>query len=250
MTTLIGQYTGSRAIIINDYNEAYNLAKMIAKTDFAPKNYRGKPEDITIAMLFGMEVGLPPIASLQNIAVVNGQPTLWGDGMLSLVENSGLMEDYISSYEGVPYEDNYRAIVTIKRKYRKTLIVSEFSVGDAKRARLWDQKDNWKYYPKRMLLNRARTYALRNGFPDILKGFKSREEMEDSTDMKNVTNIIDENVDGVSNTIPEFAIETEELSQEVIDNFNSCISTDEYMVEKNFNNYNGGEKEEQKILDF
>lgn len=250
MTTQIGQYTGSRVVIINDYNEAYNLAKMIAKTDFAPKNYRNKPEDIMVAMLFGMEVGLPPIASLQNIAVINGQPTLWGDGMLALIENSGLLEDYNYSYGGTPYEDDYRAIVTIKRKDKSAPLVYEFSVGDAKKAGLWDRKDNWKNYPKRMLLNRARSFALREGFPDILKGFKSREEMEDSIDMKDITNSVDEVIEGVSNTIPEFTIETGELSQETIDSFNSGISTDEYMTEENINKYIGGKKEEQKILDF
>ena len=34
--------------------------------------------------MFGMEIGLPPLASLQHVAVVNGRPTLYGDGQLAV----------------------------------------------------------------------------------------------------------------------------------------------------------------------
>ena len=41
--------------------------------------------------------GFTPMAALQSIAVVNGMPTIYGDGMLALVRASGLLEDIIET---------------------------------------------------------------------------------------------------------------------------------------------------------
>ena len=45
-----------------------------------------------IAIMHGLEVGLSPLSALQRIAVINGRPTIWGDGALALVKASGLCE--------------------------------------------------------------------------------------------------------------------------------------------------------------
>jgi hypothetical protein len=43
------------------------------------------------------------------------------------------------------------------------------SVADAK-GRLWTRKGPWEHYPQRMLQMRARAFALRDGFADVLRG--------------------------------------------------------------------------------
>jgi hypothetical protein len=58
-------------------SEAMALAKMIAQSDLAPKDYKGKPGNVLIAMQFGAELGVAPMQSVQNIAVINGRPSLW-----------------------------------------------------------------------------------------------------------------------------------------------------------------------------
>ena len=184
----ITEFKGARAISINNYQEALTLATAICKTSFVPKAYVGKPQEATIAMIYGMEVGLPPMASLQNIAVVNGQPSIWGDGMLALVQNSGLLESYEQSYTGEEGTDSYKAIVKVKRKDNNISITAEFSVADAKNAGLWGKVGTWKTHPKRMLMYKARAFALRDCFPDVLKGLHSVEEMEGEKNIIDITN--------------------------------------------------------------
>ncbi len=53
---------------------------------------------------------------------------------------------------------------------------------DAKRAGLWGKGGPWTAYPKRMLQMRARGFALRDAFPDVLKGMISVEEAQDYPD--------------------------------------------------------------------
>jgi hypothetical protein len=54
-----------------------------------------------------------------------------------------------------------------------------FSVVDAKRAGLFTKAGPWQTYPRRMLQMRARSFALRDAFPNVLKGLISVEEALD-----------------------------------------------------------------------
>ena len=163
------------------FEEAIKFSQMIAKTEFAPKGYRGKPEDCLMAMMTGNEVGLGPMAALQNIAVINGHPSIWGDAALALVKASPdyeyLTEEFI--------EANHSAICKAKKRGEPET-VREFTVDDAKRAGLWDKQGPWKTYPKRMLQLRARSWAIRDTWPHVLKGLSIKEEAQDIP-MENVT---------------------------------------------------------------
>ena len=62
-----------------------DFANQIAKSQMVPQSFRGKPEDIIVAVQWGNEVGLGPMAALQGISVINGKPSLGGEAMLALV---------------------------------------------------------------------------------------------------------------------------------------------------------------------
>ena len=77
----------SNLINVNSWSDALSAAEMIAKTNLCPPNYRNKKEDIIVAWAMGTELGMKPMQSLQHIAVINGKPCLYGDGLLALVKN-------------------------------------------------------------------------------------------------------------------------------------------------------------------
>lgn len=158
--------------------EAMEFAKLIAGTSLVPKSYRDKegkvnPGDILIAVAMGNEVGLKPLQAIQNIAVINGQPTIWGDGMKGLVEASGLMEYCKETWDA----KTQTATCTVKRK-GKPEFTATFSMADATRAGL-AAKETYQKYPQRMCPARARSWAFRGEFSDVLKGLQCREEVED-----------------------------------------------------------------------
>lgn len=175
-----------RAIVPSDLDSAYRLAKAVCMSGLAPKGLE-KPEAAMVAILHGMEVGLTPMMALQKIAVINGRPTIWGDGALGLVRGSGVCEFVTEKMEGVG--DKRTAICTTKRKGEPDPITRCFSVDDAKRAGLWDKGGPWKQYPERMLAMRARAFALRDGFADVLGGLYLAEELQgtETPAMKDVT---------------------------------------------------------------
>lgn len=165
------------AIVPTDIEQCYRLASAIAAANMAPTSYNRDANSIMIGIMHGMEVGLTPMAALQSIAVINGMPTIWGDGALGLVRGSGLLEDFHESLHGEG--DAMEAVCTIKRKGQTSEVVRHFSVQDAKAAGLWGKKGPWQQYPKRMLQMRARSWAMRDGFADVLRGLGIREEVQD-----------------------------------------------------------------------
>ncbi|OGO94864.1 MAG: hypothetical protein A3F10_05510 [Coxiella sp. RIFCSPHIGHO2_12_FULL_42_15] len=141
-----------------------------------PKNFSGKSGDVLIAVQMGMELGLKPLQSLQNIAVINGRPCLWGDALLAVVKAHPDFE-YIQETE-----ENETAICRIKRKNEPEHIAT-FSQNDAIRAGLASKEGPWRQYPKRMRQLRARSFALRDVFPDALRGIQMAEEVNDYIDV-------------------------------------------------------------------
>ena len=158
--------------------EAMEFAKTLASSQLVPKSFQQHPNDIFVAMLWSHNLGIPVIQGLQYIAVVNGRPTMYGDGALAVVMASGLMED-IKEEVITTQDGKLTAVCTVKRKNRPTPIVRTFSQQEAMNAFLWGKQGPWKAYPKRMLQMRARAFALRDGFPDVLSGMGIYEEQQD-----------------------------------------------------------------------
>jgi hypothetical protein len=169
--------TPARGLALQTMGEAMAFAQMVAKSDFAPKDFKGKPESCLLAIQHGSEIGLSPMQSLQNIACINGRPAIWGDAALAVAMASPVCEYVRESIEGDG--EQMVATCTAKRRGYETPTVARFSVADAKKAGLWGKSGPWTQYPKRMLQLRARGFALRDAFPDVLKGLVTAEEAQD-----------------------------------------------------------------------
>jgi hypothetical protein len=163
--------------------EAMQMADMLAKSQMVPKGYQGKPQDTLVAMMMGAELGLNPIQSLQNIAVVNGRPSIYGDALLALVQNHPKFGGQEESFD----EATMTATCTVWRKGDEKRHTVTFSKRDAEKAGLWGKQGPWQQYPKRMLMWRARGYALRDKFADALGGLITVEEAQDMPTERDIT---------------------------------------------------------------
>jgi hypothetical protein len=167
-----------RAIVPQDFEGAWRIAQVVVAAGMTPKSLN-TVEKAVVAIMHGMEVGLTPMASLQSIAVINGNPSIWGDGMLALVQGSGLLEDM---EEHTEYDDKGEwqySTCTMKRVGRKTPVTQMFTRVMAMRAGLLNKEGPWKQYTGRMGQSRARAWCCRDLFPDVLRGLHNTEEMMD-----------------------------------------------------------------------
>lgn len=161
---------------LRDFGELERWAERASRSSMVPPSYKGKVDDIILAVQMGSELGFRPMQSLQNIAVINGKPSVFGDAMLALCMTHPLYRGVQESIEG---DGDARTALCVVNRQGDAPKIMRFSVVDAKRAGLWDKAGPWKNYPDRMLQMRARGFALRDAFPDKLRGLISAEEAED-----------------------------------------------------------------------
>lgn len=189
---------GRHGAILQTMDDMWSMAVAIAGSGLAPSSYNTNSQPDTkkifVALQMGAELGMPPMTSLKSIAVINGNPSLWGDGLIAKARATGLIANTdtwfeldgkrIKDHEIPPREkmqDSLTAYYLLRRKDTDEVITGSFSVAEAKQAKLWDdpKKYPWKQYPKRMLMARARGYAIKDGIPEALGGFMVAEEAQD-----------------------------------------------------------------------
>ena len=156
-----------------DFEQALKFSEMMSKSNLVPKEFVGNAGNIMVAVQWGMELGLQPMQAMQNIAVINGRPSLWGDSVMALARSSSLCEYIIEE------DDGKVATCRAKRKGQDAEIIASFSMDDAAKAGLANKSGPWTQYPKRMRQMRARAFCLRDAFPDVLRGMPIAEELQD-----------------------------------------------------------------------
>ena len=113
--------------VIRSSDDVKTLANLICAAGWTKHN----PTAACVAIMHGKSLGLNPWQAVQSIAVINGRPTLWGDGLVAVVQRSGQCEGIETNYEGEG--DKLAAVVTVHRKGQTRPYSQRFSVADAKR---------------------------------------------------------------------------------------------------------------------
>lgn len=167
------QQKQTHSLAPKDFEQALKFSEMMSKSNLVPKEFVGNAGNIMVAVQWGMELGLQPMQAMQNIAVINGRPSLWGDSVLALARSSSLCEYIIEE------DDGKVATCRAKRRGQDAEIAASFSMDDAAKAGLASKAGPWTQYPKRMRQMRARAFCLRDAFPDVLRGMPIAEELQD-----------------------------------------------------------------------
>lgn len=149
---------------------AADFAKAVASTDFVPDSLRGNPAAIAAAILYGDEVGIPPMQALAKIAVINGRPTLAAETQRALILRAG---------HALWIEESTLTRCTVAGRRRDSDEVSRvtWTLDDAKRAGIAG-KQPWRNYPRQMLLARASAELARTIFADAIGGLAAVEELD------------------------------------------------------------------------
>lgn len=150
---------------------AHQLGSALAGTDMVPRDYKGKPDNATAAILYGAELGLSAIQSLQNVFIVHGKPAMYARTMVALAINAGhQVGEIASSAESVTWFG--------KRGDTGQEFTAEWTIERAKQAEYLSNA-LYKKQPIEMLRAKAQTEVCRTLFADVLLGMAySVEDLE------------------------------------------------------------------------
>lgn len=139
----------------------YRTLEAVAHTEFVPKALRRNVPALLAAVMAGREIGLPPMMALRSIDVIDGNPQMSGELMLSIVRGAG------HKIRFTEYGNEKVTALGVRGEDPDDTMAVTWTMDDARRAGLAG-KSNWKNYPRTMLAWRAVTELCRFHFPDVL----------------------------------------------------------------------------------
>ena len=163
------------AVHAHNMGAAKQLADALCATDMVPAHYKGKPGNGAAAILYGAELGLDPIQSLQNIFIVQGKPAIYARTAVALVRRHGIKVKTAASSD--------ESVTVIAERDGDT----EEATWDIARATKAGYLSNAKYKsnPQEMLYSKAAMEVCRKIAPDVLLGIAySGEELELETPIR------------------------------------------------------------------
>lgn len=154
-------------------DEATKFASTLAAANSLPVALKKSPADIVAIVLAGAELGIPPMASIRSIHLIDGKPVLSADAMAGLCLRNRDVCEYLTLIVSTDAKATYRA----KRKGAPEPVELSFTIEQAKAAGL-QGKGNWAKYPASMLRARAVSAIARAVFPDLVGNLYDVDEIE------------------------------------------------------------------------
>jgi len=155
--------------------------KALANLYFQASHVKSKHKstgNVAYVILYCIEHKINITEGLQFIYLIGDKLASQAELMLSLVYRSKEVAVFNEEIIGDFKDGTAKAVCMIQRTgFDKKEFT--FSIADAKTANLWNRNNIWKQYPYRMLKMRARTFALKDTFSDVLGGLTSIEEATD-----------------------------------------------------------------------
>lgn len=155
---------------LDNLQVAAAFAKAVADTSLVPGWARHDPPAVTAVILKGLEIGLPPMASLGSIILIDGKPAIYAAAQRALVTTRG--------HDIWPEElTDARAIWAGRRLGTERITRITWTMERARIARI-SSKDVWQKYPGAMLSARASAALITAIFSEVVLGLVVAEEFD------------------------------------------------------------------------
>ncbi len=174
-----------RGILNTATDEGWDLvarkAESLAGSSIIPREYQGNAANVLVAMEMAERTGVPVLAVMQNLHIINGRPSWSAQFLIAAVNRSGRFSPLRFRFEGEPGQDAWGCrAVAVDLGDGEELIGTLVTIGMAK-AEGWATKSGskWKTLPEQMLRYRAAAFWARTFSPELTVGMHTVEESED-----------------------------------------------------------------------
>lgn len=161
------------------FEHAQRISKMLASSDIVPEAYKGRIDNVMVALEMSNRMQVSPLMVMQNLDIIHGKPAFNSKFTAAMVNSCGKYTSLRYKIEG---EGDKRTCVA----YCKELATGEIltgppvSVSMAKSEGWWTKKGSkWPTMTDLMLTYRAATFFCRVYEPGLTMGIPTTEELID-----------------------------------------------------------------------
>ena len=183
------QSFAGKTFLCKAYREALQSeAQIVCKTEHVPARYKGKWEEVYVAMHRAFSLGMDPYMFMNHSYVIQGKCAIESQIAIALINRCDRISGPIR-YEWFGTKDSpgfgCRACVTMKDG---TVVDGPTVTMEMVRKNGWDRKtgSKWLTMPSLMFRYRAAMYLGRTHFSDVLLGMQSVDEALDSSTLEGV----------------------------------------------------------------
>lgn len=163
------------------YRGQFKIAMQYAKSDLVPPTFKGKPENVMIAMGLSEKIGIDLYTIMQNLIIVKGKTGWTGSFCKTLIERTGKYTDIEYVYVGEKGKDNFGCYVQAIQKSNGKIVKGTTVDVAMVKAEHWNTNPKWNSMTEQMLGYRAASFFARLHCPEALSGIYTAEENEDMT---------------------------------------------------------------------
>lgn len=165
----------------DNFTLAWQQAQMLSRSDLIPSNYKGKPENVLIAVEQANRLGISPFMVMQNLFVIQGRPAWSSKFLIAMINGSGKFDeelhfDITRDKDGKPYSC---LAWTMKNGRRVEGVTVDMAMAKAE-GWLTKNGSKWVTLPELMLRYRAASFFASLNCPELTLGYYTKEEVEDN----------------------------------------------------------------------
>lgn len=174
------------ALVPTTLDGAMRLASWLAQSSLLPKSVN-REHDIFFIVVAGMELGIPPMAALRSLYVVNGRTALESKAKMSLCLSKGAAV-YFRRTEYTPEATTWETLrrgqtEPVKMRYTRQEAIAAFLAPgpnpDGKGPPVAGKEGPWRLYTQRMISHRALGWICDDVYPDVVLGVATAEDFDD-----------------------------------------------------------------------
>ena len=161
------------------FEHTWRLALAFSKSQMVPPHFQGKAENCMVAIMMSQQLEVNPLLALQNLTVISGRPGFNAQFAIALANRRGPFAgpiSWVSSGKGDSLEVTAQAVIKQTGEQVSVTVSMEMAKADG-----WTKNPKYKSIPEQMLRYRSATWLIRLYCPDVLLGFGTSDEIEDTS---------------------------------------------------------------------
>lgn len=164
---------------MREFSDMWKIATQYSKSDLVPENYKGKPQNVIIALGMAQKTGFDVYTIMNNLNIVKGKASWGGSFCRTLIEATGLYKDLDLIEVGERGKDDWGYYAQAVRKTDGKIVKGATVTIGMANAEGWLKNPKWKSMPELMLQYRCMAFFARVYASSAINGIQTSEEIED-----------------------------------------------------------------------